>query len=906
MADTTKYTVGWICALPTEFNAAKAFLDEKHEDTPSVARRDNNSYALGRIGCHNVVVAVLPDGEYGTTSAAVVAQGMLHSFPNVRIGLMVGIGGGAPSSKHDVRLGDIVVSSRDRGKGGVFQYDFGKLVQNQDVVSFEHTDFLDQPPMALRTAVNALKGQYEMEGHQLNAHIEKALAQWPRLRKRYARPPSHSDRLYQSSVPHPNSVDECDSACSDDPTHLVYRTERDELDDNPAIHYGLIASSNQLMKNATIRDNLAKEKGVLCFEMEAAGLMNHFPCLVIRGICDYSDSHKNKNWQGFAAMTAAAYATDLLRQIPPNRVEAEKPIGAILGQIQEDLGCVHQDVIRTKAAVIASRNDQHVEKLRRWLSPADPSTNAMRARERRHAGTGSWLLQNAAFREWEAGQRQHLWLCGLAGCGKTVLSTIILDHLEQTGAHLTLRFFFDFNDIRKQKLEDLLRSLAFQLYHASAEAAKQLDNLFISSDKGRRQPDVSALSACVESMLQSSPKVAVILDALDECTMRRELIYWIGGLSSSSNTSSIKLIVTGRPEAEFQRELPRLFGENNCKLLKKKAVNADIRSYVDHELNQRPDFKGKEIPHDLLGQIRSRVGDGAEGMFRWAACQLDSLAKCLHPQAIRTALSNLPRDLNETYQRMLQSIPPELKDDAFRLLQFLVHAKRPLTIPEAVDVIATLIQKGQQEFNVERRLLRDDDILYYCPSLVSIVEVTRYGKTVREVQLAHFSVKEYLVDRNQFTLEIASSAIATTCFTYIRGIDCSYPAIRAIFPLAQYAAEVTMELARFAEVSNETVQDTSTTPLLCFYVNAQGGEYGNALQAASYRGHQEIVKLLLNQGADVNAQGGGYGNALQAASYRGHQEIIQLLLNQGADVKEQTSTYRAATTASTVTLWKHC
>ncbi|KAE9570980.1 hypothetical protein CGMCC3_g12946 [Colletotrichum fructicola] len=937
MADTTKYTVGWICALPTEFNAAKAFLDEKHEDTPSVARRDNNSYALGRIGCHNVVVAVLPDGEYGTTSAAVVAQGMLHSFPNVRIGLMVGIGGGAPSSKHDVRLGDVVVSSRDRGKGGVFQYDFGKLVQNQDV-SFEHTDFLDQPPMALRTAVNALTGQYEMEGHQLNAHIEKALAQWPRLRKRYARPPSHSDRLYQSSVLHPNSVDECDSACSDDPTHLVYRTERDELDDNPAIHYGLIASSNQLMKNATIRDNLAKEKGVLCFEMEAAGLMNHFPCLVIRGICDYSDSHKNKNWQGFAAMTAAAYATYLLRQIPPNRVEAEKPIGAILGQIQEDLGCVHQDVIRTKAAVIASRNDQHVEKLHRWLSPADPSTNAMRARECRHAGTGSWLLQNAAFREWEAGQRQHLWLYGLAGCGKTVLSTTILDHLEQTGAHLTLRFFFDFNDTRKQKLEDLLRSIAFQLYHASAEAAKRFENLFTSSDKGRRQPDVSALSACVESMLESSPKVAVILDALDECTTRRELISWIGGLSSSSNTSSIKLIVTGRPEAEFQRELPRLFGENNCKLLKKKAVNADIRSYVDHELNQRPDFKGKEIPHDLLGQIRSRVGDGAEGMFRWAACQLDSLAKCLHPQAIRTALSNLPRDLNETYQRMLQSIPPELKDDAFRLLQFLVHAKRPLTIPEAVDVIATLIQKGQQEFNVERRLLRDDDILYYCPSLVSIVEVTRYGKTVREVQLAHFSVKEYLVDRNQFTLEIASSAIATTCFTYIRGIDCSYPAIRAIFPLARYAAEVTMEHARFAEVSNETVQDTVTffqtatsfkrwgflyqpdipwkdTPgypraqhlyyaSVCGLsrvfrrlidqgadVNAQGGRYGNALQAASYRGHQEIVQLLLNQGADVNAQGGYYSNALQAASRGGHQEIIQLLLNQGADVNAQGGEY---------------
>ncbi|WYZ44010.1 hypothetical protein EsH8_VII_000446 [Colletotrichum jinshuiense] len=306
------YTVGWICALPTEFDAAQAFLDEEHEACPPVARHDNNNYALGKIGSHNVVIAVLPDGEYGTNVAASVARDMLHSFPNVRIGLMVGIGGGAPSLKHDVRLGDVVVSSRNGGKGGVFQYDFGKAVQNQDI-SFQHTDFLDQPPMVLRTAVNALKSKYRRKGHQLNADVDEALMRWPRLRKEYSRPPLDSDRLYRSDVLHPDSPDGCNT------------------DDDPTIHYGLIASANKLMKNATIRDRLTAEKGVLCFEMEAAGLMNHFPCLVIRGICDYSDSHKNKEWQGFAAMTAAAYATDLLHQIPTNKVEAENRITDALG-----------------------------------------------------------------------------------------------------------------------------------------------------------------------------------------------------------------------------------------------------------------------------------------------------------------------------------------------------------------------------------------------------------------------------------------------------------------------------------------------------------------------------------------------------------------------------------------------
>ncbi|KAF6806455.1 Kinesin light chain 5 [Colletotrichum sojae] len=139
---------------------------------------------------------------------------------------------------------------------------------------------------------------------------------------------------------------------------MVSRDERGEHEDNPTIHYGLIASANQVMKNAKIRETLSAEKGVICFEMEAAGLMNHFPCLVIRGICDYSDSHKNKEWQGFAAMTAAAYAKDLLRQIPPNSVEAEKPIREVLGSIHEDVQRLNQTTDETRTGVRTIQSHQ--------------------------------------------------------------------------------------------------------------------------------------------------------------------------------------------------------------------------------------------------------------------------------------------------------------------------------------------------------------------------------------------------------------------------------------------------------------------------------------------------------------------------------------------------------------------
>ncbi|EXL40447.1 hypothetical protein FOCG_17068 [Fusarium oxysporum f. sp. radicis-lycopersici 26381] len=932
MSNPQKYTVGWICAVTTEFVAARAFFDEKHDQLETIADNDNNNYALGKIGKHNVVMAVLPKSEYGTTSAATVARDMLRSFPNIRFGLMVGIGGGAPSAKHDIRLGDVVVSTRGNGKGGVFQYDYGKAIQEHALVT---TGSLNQPPQLLLTALSALEAEYELEGHQLSAHIDRALEQWPRLRQKYSRPPPDCDRLYRPDVIHQDSSDKCGNVCSDDPACLVYRKERGEQEDDPAIHYGLVASANQLMKDALARDKLAASMDVLCFEMEAAGLMNHFPCLVIRGICDYSDSHKNKEWQGFAAMMAAAYAKDLLRQIPPGKVEAEKPISEILSSI-ESTGS------ETKHAVMSMASDHHFAKIERWLSPPDYSTNANLARERRHPGTGTWLLNSPVFQEWKLGIRQHLWLYGLAGCGKTILSTSILDHLLQIDTHTTLAFFFDFSDRRKQKLEDLLCSLAIQLYHTGNEAARRLDSLFTSHDDGRRQPDTNTLSACVDTMIQPAGKVFIIIDALDECTAREELLQWLKHLASRK----AQLIVTGRPEVEFQSAIPQSFNQRNCVQLDKNVINGDIRSYVEAALEQKPDFVDKKLSPSILKEIRDKIGYGADGMFRWAACQLESLARCLSPKAIKIALRALPRDLNETYYRMLKNIPAEYKSSAIRLLQFLVYTKRPLTLAEAVEVIATEIDQEPRGFDVDGRLSLKADVLRYCPSLVIIAKVTNYTETVEELHLAHFSVKEYLLEQAQFDLESASIVITRTCLTYLGDIENNCSTIRSDFPMARYAAKSWMDYAASAETSEEIVRITvsflrnETTfqrwcrlyqadrawdrtpgppraPRLYYAclgglagaardlaiegadVNAQGGEYGNALQAASYNGNRDVVQLLLDKGANVNTQGGEYGNALQAASYNGNREVVQLLLDKGADVNARGIEYgNALQTAS--------
>jgi nucleoside phosphorylase len=324
------YQVGWICAVQTEYVVACEFLDEEYPTLPASSPHDSNSYTYGRIGGHNVVIACLPKGKYGTTSAASVAKDMLRSFPSIRVGLMVGIAGGAPSLKHDIRLGDVVVSSPVGRTGGVIHYEFGKTIQNQ---KFERTGSLDAPPPMLLTALNTIGTRHERKGHHIAESVNEIIARNPRLRKKYQRPELGTDRLYESSFIHPDRDQACDKVCSGETARLVQRDERTSDEDDPVIHYGLIASADRLMKDARVRDTLAREEEVLCFEMEAAGLMDQFPCVVIRGICDYSDTHKNDAWQGYAAATAAAYAKELLDVIPAVELSS-MPIADGLDSVQ--------------------------------------------------------------------------------------------------------------------------------------------------------------------------------------------------------------------------------------------------------------------------------------------------------------------------------------------------------------------------------------------------------------------------------------------------------------------------------------------------------------------------------------------------------------------------------------------
>jgi hypothetical protein len=191
------------------------------------------------------------------------------------------------------------------------QYDFGRMTE----LGFKRKGTLNRPPRGLGTAISLLKSQHLLENNKIPTYLPPDNSKLSS--SSFRQPNLNDDKLFKSEYVHVGDSETCENC---DPVNLIHRNPRPGTSANgPVIHYGNIGSGNGVVRSAKFRDDLAKREDVLCFEMEAAGIMNEFPSIVIRGICDYADSHKNKEWQGYAAATAAAYAKELLRFIPSLR-----------------------------------------------------------------------------------------------------------------------------------------------------------------------------------------------------------------------------------------------------------------------------------------------------------------------------------------------------------------------------------------------------------------------------------------------------------------------------------------------------------------------------------------------------------------------------------------------------------
>jgi len=310
--DSEDITVAIFCALAYESVAVKYSLDEEFKCRPKAIGARKYVYSFGGIGDHKVVIA--RPHQMGTVKAAQCAATVSQQFPNVRLALMVGIGAGIPGlPRRDIRLGDIAVSIPKDGHPGVLQYDYGKYEKDD---KFVLKGSLDKPPPILISASGSLEEDEMMNRSPLRSILGRITKQ-----PGYERPDT-VDVLFSAEFNHVDKEPDCGQCLKSKKGKVVKRADRMAGPWEPVVHRGLILSGSGVIKNPEDRDKLRRgHEDATCFEMEAAGIMDEIPCLVIRGICDYADTHKQDGWHHYAAAVAAAYAKATLLKVDAEEVE---------------------------------------------------------------------------------------------------------------------------------------------------------------------------------------------------------------------------------------------------------------------------------------------------------------------------------------------------------------------------------------------------------------------------------------------------------------------------------------------------------------------------------------------------------------------------------------------------------
>ncbi|KAI9859982.1 MAG: hypothetical protein M1813_006329 [Trichoglossum hirsutum] len=351
------YIVGWICPLEVEQVAVLEMLDEEYECLPQQLA-DHNVYYLGSISSHNVVIAGLH--QPGNNPAAAAVTQMRMTFPNLRFGFLVGIGGGVPVGTDNgiIRLRDVVASKPAGEHSGAIQYDHGKVEAGQ----FRRTGSLAPPLAVLLNAAQDLAAKRD-------------------------RPHKDPDHLYRPNYVH-LSPGVSREECGYDPAQRVKRAI-DTEDDDPyvVVHRGTIASGEMVIKNGESRDELARQLRVLCFEMEAAVALADFPCMQRQ-------------------RAAAAYARQLFFYMPVDEVKRY-----VSSSAEEDIHQVKQ-----------RQDDQYHQDIVNWLTPVDYAPQQSDFNSRRQEGTGQWLLDLYQFQGWLSKGRQMLLCLGIPGAGKTIIT----------------------------------------------------------------------------------------------------------------------------------------------------------------------------------------------------------------------------------------------------------------------------------------------------------------------------------------------------------------------------------------------------------------------------------------------------------------------------------------------------
>lgn len=309
------FEVAIICALCEEYDAVEAVLDETYDsDTYYKGDNDPNRYTCGRIGTLNVVITLLPG--MGKEHAASGSASFRTSFPEIKLCLLVGVCAGSARNEQDkpILLGDVIIST------SIVQSDFGR--QGRDGIVRKDTidDNFGRPSKEIRALLQIL--QTRKAGKALRTNTIDALTTLLQDEAEWEYPGRECDVLFREDYDHKHyAARGCKACCRTgaceevgkvsceiakcDPRKAMER-EINRDDEYPLIHFGAFSSADQVIRSSKHRDAMNAADGVIGFEMEGAGVWDNFPTVIIKGVCDYADSHKNKKFQRYAAAAAAA------------------------------------------------------------------------------------------------------------------------------------------------------------------------------------------------------------------------------------------------------------------------------------------------------------------------------------------------------------------------------------------------------------------------------------------------------------------------------------------------------------------------------------------------------------------------------------------------------------------------
>ncbi|KAJ5765777.1 hypothetical protein N7520_005336 [Penicillium odoratum] len=835
---------------------------------------------------------------------------MVRTFPSLKIGLMVGIGGGIPPR---VRLGDVVISAPVAGYPGVVQWDMGKA----ETGGFKRTGALNNPPTALLTALTTLETRHAMHGSRIHQYLDEMGRKYPPLVSQYTWSDSLQDPLSNPGVSqHAQSGWQIVLLALWSLILVIYRylsgsgllavdsrakSAVPPVSHDVRVHYGLIASGNSVIKDAVHRDALNESLGgnVLCVEMEAAGLMNTFPCIVIRGICDYADAQKNKDWQEYAAAIAAACAKELLEHVQPNDVDNERPLKDILGDVKE----VKETVQRTDTNVRTMRYKLDRKEdldILDWLTEIDYGPQHSDILKRRQPGTGQWFLNSVEYRNWQSSKKQTLFCPGIPGSGKTILAATVIDDLTTKFAQdpsIGIGYIYcNFRQTQQQNREDLVSSLVKQLSQSWSSLPGTVTNLHSQHKERKTRPSFHEICSSLSSVAALYSQIFIIVDALDECQVSdgclSSLLSEIFTLQSKAATN---LLATSRPIPEIAQRFDR------CILRPISASEQDIRNYLNSHMTRLPDFVN-ESP-ELHEKVVAGIVDAVDGMFLLARLHLDSLIGIHSPKAIEMALKKLPKGSNAydyAYDEALERIrgqAPACQETAEWTLKWITFAKRQLSVQELLHALA--VEVGETEFD-ERNIPRKAHILSICAGLVTIDEESDV------IRLVHYTTQEYFERTRDKLFVNAEADITKVCVSYLsfRPFDSGpcrkwndFVARLEVNRLYGYCADHWGDHARGASsicpeiiefLNSETKVAASSQVMLNIYRYAElylSEDIMAGLHMASFFGLGDAVEMLLQQGVQVDKISQDGSTPLSWAARNGHEPVVKLLLDRGADLE---------------------